>query len=618
MFVVQSATIFPDGPGAAAVAAGVCVLIALNRGDATRPVSLASLIGVSALLAYLPWLHTRFAILAAGFGLAIAWSILREPSSSTAERRTRLAWFLGLPIASATAWFAFFQLIYGTPNPAAPYGDRPEASWAFVPGGLAGLMFDQQFGLLAYAPILAAALVALAARRSTAFWTIAGAPLAICALYLAAVATYWMWWAGVPATPARFAAAALPGFAVPLAIAWSRSGAVGRSVLATVLVVSLAITTIVVGVDRGALAWNVRGPAALWLTWLGPVVDLARGWPSFFWRLAPEDLATEIPFFIHVAGSAAALLAVAAVAWAAVRQVSDRAVVAPIVAAWSVASGVIAITQAGWWLNGVGGASPAPSQLALLDLHRQGRPVFSIAPLSFGRVADLSGSIRIQLPAGRPGSPTWGSVPGLPAGTYELRVTTARPRQGELSIRIGRAAQRWRTLAVLPLSRQTFMLTLPAGVSGLTLEPDAGLKDVGGAVEVAPLAMRKDAPGNALSVARYGATDVFFLDDAAYVEGEGFWIQGGRTAEVVLAAGAGRATIDVVLRNGSAPNHVRLYADRDAQTISLQPDEERIVAIPIAAADGVVRLKVGSESGFRPSDAVTGDRRYLGVRIEIR
>ncbi|HEY7474569.1 MAG TPA: hypothetical protein VH679_06130, partial [Vicinamibacterales bacterium] len=511
-----------------------------------------------------------------------------------------------------------FQLIYGTPNPAAPYGDRPEASWAFVPGGLAGLLFDQQFGLLAYSPILAAAAVAGAHRRSPGFLTIAGAPLAICGVYLAAVATYWMWWAGVPATPARFAAAALPVFAVPLAIAWSRSGAVGRSVLASVLAISLTITTIVVGVDRGALAWNVRGPSALWLTWLGPVVDLARGWPSFFWRLTPGDLSTEIPFFIHVTGSVAALMAVGAAAWAAVRRLSDRPVVAPIVAAWSVASGVMAITQAGWWLNSAGGASPAPSQLALLDLHREGRPVFAIAPLSFGRVADLSGRIRIQLPAARPGAPIWGSVPGLPAGTYELRTTTARPRQGELSIRIGRAAQRWRTLAVLPLSRQTFVLTLPAGVSNLTLEPDAGLKDVGGGVEIAPLAIRSDTAGNALNVARYGTTDVFFLDDAAYVEGGGFWIQGGRTAEVVLAAGAGRATIDVALRNGPAPNHVRLYADRDTQTISLQPDEERVVAIPIASADGVVRLKVGSESGFRPSDGVTGDRRFLGVRVEIK
>ncbi|HYN07238.1 MAG TPA: hypothetical protein VES67_07595 [Vicinamibacterales bacterium] len=619
MFVVQSATVFPDGPAAVAIAASVYVLLALNSREAARPVSRATLIGVSALLASLPWLHTRFAVLATGFGLLIAWSILREAACPAPARRTRLGWFLGLPLVSAIGWFGFFQMIYGTPNPAAPYGDRPEASWAFVPGGLGGLFFDQQFGLFAYAPVLAAASIVLIGRRSTSVWTIAVTTLAVAGGYLAVVGTYWMWWAGVPATPARFAAAVLPVFAVPLAIAWSRSGAVGRAVLSTLLIVSLAITAIVIGVDRGGLAWNVRGASALWLEWLGPVVDLARGWPSFFWRLTPENLATEIPFFVHVAGSLAAISAVAAVAWAVVRRAPDKSAVAPLIATWSVALGVMTATQVGWWMNNVRGSSPARSQLTVLELHRQGRQVLTIAPLAFGRIADVSGRMRIQLAdAARAGAPLWGAVSGLPAGTYELRVTTARPRQGELSIRIGRAAQRWRTLAVLPLSKQAFVLTLPASVSGLTLEPDAALKEVGASVELTPLAMRKDAAANALTVARYGATDVFFLDDSAFVEGDGFWIQGGRTADLVLAAGAGRATVNLALRNGSAPNRVRLQADADVQTISLQPDEERPVSVPVGAADGIVRLRVSSEAGFRPSEALSGDRRYLGVRVEIK
>ena len=69
--------------------------------------------------------------------------------------------------------------------------------------------------------------------------------LGAAALYLVAVATYWMWYAGVPATPARFAAAILPVFAVPLARLWSAAGASGRAALATMLAVSLAITAVV-------------------------------------------------------------------------------------------------------------------------------------------------------------------------------------------------------------------------------------------------------------------------------------------------------------------------------------------------------------------------------------
>jgi hypothetical protein len=197
-------------------------------------------------------------------------------------------------------------------------------------------------------------------------------------------------------------------------------------------------------------------------------------------------------------------------------------------------------------------------------------------------------------------------------------VVANRPRQGELSMKIGRAPRPWRTLTVLPLSRQAFVASLPASVSALTIEPDSALKEAGGSVELVPLAIRKGASANALTVVRYGSTDVFFLDDAAFVEEEGFWVRGGRTAEIVLSAGAGRASIPLVLGNGASPNHVRLDADGAVQTLTLQPDERREVTLPVATGDGVVRLRVSSEAGFRPSEAPTGDQRYLGVRVEVR
>ncbi|HEX7780043.1 MAG TPA: hypothetical protein VF424_12415, partial [Vicinamibacterales bacterium] len=162
-FMLQSVTIFPDGPAMLAVAASVLVLLAFAEPDRESPAGCLRLAGISVLLAALPWLHTRFAILSAGFGLLIAWAIVRESPVPVPQRKQRLAWFLGAPTASAIAWFAYFQIIYGTPNPAAPYGQRPETSWAFVPGGLAGLLFDQQFGLLMYAPVLAVAAFGLSA-----------------------------------------------------------------------------------------------------------------------------------------------------------------------------------------------------------------------------------------------------------------------------------------------------------------------------------------------------------------------------------------------------------------------------------------------------------------------
>ena len=51
-----------------------------------------------------------------------------------------------------------FQSIYGTWDPRAPYGHATDMRWARIPHGLAGLLLDQQFGLLPNAPIYLLAL----------------------------------------------------------------------------------------------------------------------------------------------------------------------------------------------------------------------------------------------------------------------------------------------------------------------------------------------------------------------------------------------------------------------------------------------------------------------------
>jgi hypothetical protein len=564
-------------------------------------------------------LHTRFAVLAAGFGFLIVLAIFREASVPALERRLRAAWFLAVPIVSAIVWFAFFQIIYGTPNPTAPYGKRLETSLAFVPGGLAGLLFDQQFGLFVYAPVLAVSFIGLAAGRALTSRLVAIGTSIVAALYLCAVATYWMWWGGVPATPARFAAAVLPAFAIPLAAAWTRAGALGRAVFAMLLGLSLAIAATVIGVGRGSLAWNIRGSSAPWLEWLGPVVDLSRGAPSFFWRLTPGDLSTEIPFFTHVLAWIAGVAIVAAIGWMAARRLQGKPDLAPVAASWGVAFGLMAMLQAGWWWSGVAGPSPFRSQTMMLTAQSESRHPVRIAPFSVAGAPDLGGLVRLRPPepAG-PGAAEWGTLRGLPSGTYELRVVTARPRQGELALKVGQAARPWKTVTVLPISRQSFVLSLPADISVLTIEPDASLKQVGGAVELAPLAVRRGGASPALGVVRYGTTDVFFLDENAFAEDSGFWVQGGQTTEVVLAAGPGRGTVPLLFRNGSSPNNVRLQIDSELQTLSLRADEERPLELSVSGPDGVVRLRIGSEAGFRPSEGVSGDQRYLGVRVEIK
>jgi hypothetical protein len=481
-FLIQSVTIFPDGPAALCVAAAVWLLIRL--GDAEHGPRPAAMILVGAMLAALPWLHTRFAVLAGVLGLAIAGSI--AVGRHATRRWLPLLAFLAIPLAGAAAWFVSFYVLYGTFDPTAPYGaPSADRSSRFIPGGVAGLLFDQQFGLLSYGP----ALLIAGAGSAFAAWRRCGAvvwSLSAAACYLAVTATYWMWWGGVPAPPARFAMAVLPVLAVPLALAWSRFSGPARAVALFALAWSLAIAVCVIGIGRGALAWNIRDGQAAWLEWLSPVVNLPRGWPSFFWRLTPADVSTEWPFALH----ALIWLATLGLAAMATVLVTSRLVTRGVAAGAPVATGLLialmAVVQAGWWLNGSTGLDPSRSQLALLDRIGPGGAVTLIGPLDVRAGAGSVASMRVEpeeRPRFRPELP-WAFYTGVPSGDYELSVTSASPRAGTLTISTERAPEPIAVHQLVPLARQTVALPLPGGASVLTLEVDAGLKDAGVRVEL--------------------------------------------------------------------------------------------------------------------------------------
>jgi hypothetical protein len=609
-FQIQSVTVFPDAPGALAVATGVWLFVTLLRRD--EAVGPRALVLVSAALAALPWLHTRFAVLSAGLGAVIVWRLLVGPARPLAERRRRVLAFAAAPAASALLWFTFFYVLYGTPNPAAPYGANPEASWRFIPGGLIGLLFDQQFGLFLYSPVLMAAAAGLLARgqdRRIA-WPAAGAAL----LYFMAVATYWMWWAGNPAPPARFAAAALPLLAVPAAIAWSGAGAT-RAVWRLLAVVSGVLALGVVGVDHGTLAWNMRDGEARWLEWLTPVANLPRAWPSFFWKLTPEDLSTERAFALHVL----VWVGVFVGSWQALR-LARRAT--PLLAIWWLPLALTIAAVIGWRLNDVSGLDPARSQLAVLTAIAQGRAglrldAWSIASLTTDRV--VRELVVTGEEPGRTPGPPWLALAAVPPGTYELRFLTARPRQGEVAIRIGRAPRPLGTLALVPLSDQRQRLTLPAGAAMLTVEPDSALRAVGGRVELAPIVIDTTPTRPAQSAMRYGSSDVFFLDDSVFAEADGFWVRGGSTAELAMLTRVPNASMELILRNGAAPNQVTVDVNRQSRRLALSPGEEVALTLPVEDPAGTLRLRITSASGFRPSDLSTSrDERYLGVWVGVR
>lgn len=594
-------TVYPDPVGAACVMAGVGVLVTLARG---RPVSLRWLAVVGAALALLPWLHTRFAVIAASLALVLAGRLLAR-----GDRWRALAAFAAVPAVAAAAWFAFFWRLYGTPNPAAPYGAVSGASVSFVPAGLAGLLLDQQFGLAANAPVLLLGLVLLAplARRDP---RLAGELVVVVAPYLVVAASYGMWWGGYSA-PARFAVAVLPVMTLPLAEAWARGGALRRGVVAAGVAVSAATSALLVTVDRGAFVYNDRDGHALLLDWLSPTVDLTLAFPSVHrdgpWLAASDTLAWM-----------AALTFVGALVARIWRAGPGRP--------WARASAWLAVPLAlmlgatmGWAGLAADVRTAATSQLAWIG-RTAALPGAGVQgpPVRLVERGDLVTRLELATnPRGgrRTGPQPLLRIPFVPAGEYDVFI---EPRDrgvaldGTLTVRLGRhdlPLETW-TLAGRPRGYTGLALHLPVEAHSITITGDAAARDTIARLVLRPRALTGGALPLALRAVRIGRVVVFALDDRAYLEPGAFWVAGERETTVVLAAGDRPPAMR--LTAGPVPTHVDLRAGGFSRGVDLAAGASETVSLPAVAVGGAP-LTIASSTGFRPS--ATDDVRWLGVYV---
>ena len=615
-FLLHSFTMFPESTGAFVMAATTLLLVRLARSGET--VTTRVLVGTSVLLAAFPWLHSRFAILAAALAVLAAWYIVRDSSRSVPARLTRASWFLLVPVASALGWLAFFYALYGTADPKGAHGII-ELHTDRIPRGVLGLAFDQQYGLLPYTPVLAAAGVGVvrSAHRSVRSlgWTL----FAIVLAYVVATVSYRMdemWWAGLPSAPARYAVVVLPALAVYVASAWTRARPGARRAWLALLMMSASIAALLVLVDRGELAWNFRDAQARWLEWLAPLVNLPRGCPSYFWTfpvLTPfvshVVLWIGIPAGLWLAGSTVARR----LAW------SDAASRAA--CAWWAAVSVMGAAQAGWWVNATTGLDPARSQLAVLSALQRRGDVFAIGPFALARRADaVRGMIIRPEEAGKyERRPPLARFSDVPAGGYLLRLWLTEAQAGTVTATVDRAFRRGRVLHVPASEHPSVDLELPGGAGQLVLSADDALQRVLRGVEIAPVVVNRPGPSPAQRGLRTGSTELFFLDDQAFVEANGFWVRGRGTARVVVAVEPGQADVQLLVRTGAARNVVTFDTGSDQHQVDLNVSEERLVSLPVTDPRGVLTLRIDAAFGFRPSNISTStDRRYLGVWIELR
>ena len=605
----QSFLVFPDAMGAAALACGVWLILRLDLRSEPAPLLIAA---VGAALALLPWLHTRFALIAAGLGLMIVLRLYRGEGGAR-----RIALFLAPPMLAAAAWFAMFQLIYGTPSPIAQWGDTSDSRMSFIYSGLSGLLFDQQFGFLPYAPALAAGLVGLAVGHA-ANWragTRMQLALLIVAAYVAASASYAMWWGGL-SVPARLFTVLLPVLAPGAAAVWSRATSVPvRALLSAALGWTIFATATLAFAERGLFAWNDRHTkTGLWFEWAAPLFNWPAALPGFF--RADSSLGREalpLPHFYAVAGIWVGAIAIAVIAafvlsrlvarWAGsqARVASAAITIAALALAAPIAT-VLALRA-----QGADGSSPSRAQIAFLARMAEGDArLFDLQARRRIDAGALPSLMRIDIPAGR--EPRTRGIGSVPAGAFRL---TASPGGEPGQIFVGRASQPIAVLADAPLD-----VTLPVAVNALVIRGAEGR-----AITLQPLSSARYARSQrkAHRALRYDNVTVFFIDDRVYAEPDAFWVGGARFANVILQADPGVRHASLEITNAPVANRVSIVGAAQPFDRQLLPRET--VVVPVAFDErGSARLQIESASGFIPAltEPGNGDGRFLGVSVRVR
>ncbi|HTM33925.1 MAG TPA: hypothetical protein VL263_21580 [Vicinamibacterales bacterium] len=604
-------TIFPDGAGAAAIAVALWGTVRLECGGR---ISARQLVAVGSALAMLPWFHTRFAVLAAGFGLILLLRLWRLE-----DRVRAMAAFLVVPIVSAAAWFGFFWVIWGTPNPAAPYGQATQSAWSHLKPALPGLLFDQQFGLIANAPVYAIAFlgfVSLSRRHRRLAVELA----VLCAVYTVAVGTYRMWWGGYSA-PARFLVAMLPVLTLPLAVLWSRGRPATRALTLVLLAISIVLIVPRVIVDGGGLAYNERDGYDLLLDWVNRSVNLPLAWPSLH-RDVVADAWRDI-----IAWSVTGTVVVAGAMWIANRAGQ----------AWTWMCGAVALTimiaSSVVWKGPDEAVTPNTSSLSLLDAWpgRPAGPGWQSSPFRLAEAQPvpeglLIGSTRRGPRLSRNSALL--NAPLVPGGQYELVVDSARP-EGQLTVTVGRTTQVLDEMQLddRPADAGIDVIELPAKVHSLMIQGDDRARRA-----VKTLMLRPRTVGNApgakasivLRASRYGPLRMFFFDDNAFVEPPGFWTRGNSTADIFIdtlrpePAGSETGHATLRLRAGPVASSVELSSGDWRETATLEAGAEKEISLPEGRPGGWA-LRLETRAGFRPAQHDPGnkDMRNLGVWVEV-
>ncbi|MEZ5290006.1 MAG: hypothetical protein R2745_02905 [Vicinamibacterales bacterium] len=633
-FLVNAFTIYPEIPAALAVT--LAATLALRPAPDARPwhdVALGLLAGA------LPWLSTKYAPMSAALvavTLGRRWWPMHagERRAGAAGATLRVLAPYGAALA---AWFAFFYAYWGTPWPSAPYGALTQTELDNTFFGVPGLLFDQEYGLLVYAPayLLAFAGFGTMIRRPGPLRRLGLEVLVVFGALLFTVGAFRIWWGG-SAAPGRPLTSGLPLLMLPVAIQIGAAGtsATRRAAQHVLIWTGATLAAVLVLAQNGLLLANDRDGTSALLAWLS-----AR-WP--LWTVAPTFIAHEAPReLVDVAMWA---LAAVAGSWALRRaRVTNRgaaalAALGLVLATVVVGAAIVrALPPADPPLPGID--LRARARLPALDsFDRVTRPLaIRYAPFHVSRAAEVESLLALGVTPGLRTDPQPVRVLhngrfSLPAGRYrvDVRWASRRPlpaRAGStLALQVGRIGPPLTTWTVDPAPDGTWSAEfwLPLDAAFVGLRGDGAVERSVAAVTFSPLdvvdAGSRTVTPPVLAAARYGEVLVLFHDELTYPEPTGFWTTGQRASRLSIACPGG-CTDGVALRvhSGRRPNQLHLQAFGWTRDVPLVPETQVTVTVPPPPAGGVVELDTNTTTGFVPVDIdpALHDRRFLGAWIEV-
>jgi hypothetical protein len=556
-----------------------------------------------------PEVPLAFAVLAV---MALLWQFHHRLPASVL--------YLSAVVVSATVWVFLTRV------------DVSRLHLASMPLGLAGFLFDQEYGVFAFAPALLLGVVSAAAMARDLAMRKAARPLGVAiAVFLVLAALIAPWWSK-SAMAGQLILPVFPLLGLPLAWWYHRTGAGSprRAAAQLLIVIGAALTVAIMNAGKDVpLPQEADGSSSV-LQWVSHGWDVSSGAPSF---VRAGTIGTLVRTSLWLGAFALFMWLCRSAAPGTAGRTALRT------ALYTTAICLATLMMAAH-APGAGAVIFDPESRAnarlLETFDSLARPLaVRYDPFSFVSPASLPPMFSFAATRGQRHDPQPRRVLlnarfRLPSGEYTVELTGS-PLAGkvpdpEIGLQIGREGDPLETwpLALVPGGHWQRRFQVPLDSEFVAFRSSREVDATIASMRVSPVNVvetrRRFATPLVRSAAAFPSAKVFFHDTEVYTEADGFWVKGRSLARMTISKTASSSpTVTVSMHSGPRPNIVTVSTDRWTELVELEPNTTRRVEIPSDATEQFIPLTIAPGDGFVPAEVEAGnpDRRLLGVWVNF-